>query len=372
MKLKYLSILVSVMVMVSSAGAVEVYNKNGNKLDLFGRLNGMRYISRDNVKNGDRSFIHYGFNGEAQLNEKITGFATFEQEVGLSQAESEYSKSNFTRLGFAGIKFADTGSIDYGRNYGVLYDIGAWTNIMSGFGGDTSITDNFMTGRANSVFTYRNTNFFGNIDGLNFALQYQGKNDNKEKKISRGLNEANGDGYGLSVTYKLGNGVSTGVAYTNSKRTLAQRISNHSTYNKNKIAEAYSLGLKYDANNLYLAALYSETRNMTPYGHSSPKTKQNFSDKTKNIELVAQYSLDFSMLRPSIGYLQSRIDSDCQGQRQTIKKYLDLGASYTFKKNKNMMTFVDYRINLLPKNNFTRDIHISTENILAMGMTYMF
>ncbi|VTP68990.1 Porin OmpN [Leclercia adecarboxylata] len=25
-------------------------------------------------------------------------------------------------------------------------------------------------------------------------------------------------------------------------------------------------GLKYDANNIYLAAMYSETRNMTPYG----------------------------------------------------------------------------------------------------------
>jgi predicted porin len=32
-----------------------------------------------------------------------------------------------------------------------------------------------MTGRANGVATYRNTDFFGLVEGLNFALQYQGK-----------------------------------------------------------------------------------------------------------------------------------------------------------------------------------------------------
>jgi outer membrane pore protein F len=38
-------------------------------------------------------------------------------------------------------------------------------------------TDNFMTGRTNGVATYRNSDFFGLVDGLSFALQYQGKND---------------------------------------------------------------------------------------------------------------------------------------------------------------------------------------------------
>lgn len=373
MKLQYLSVLVSAMVMAGSAGAAEVYNKDGNKLDLFGKLNGMRYMSSDDAKNGDRSSIRYGFKGEVQLNEEFTGFGTWEQEVGLNQAEGEGARSNFTRLGFAGIKFADAGSIDYGRNYGVLYDVGAWTDMMPEFGGDTTVTDNFMTGRANGVFTYRNTNFFGMVDGLNFALQYQGKNGAKgDGKGGRGLNEANGDGYGLSATYDFGNGVSAGAAYTSSNRTLAQRMSTFARHD-NKRAEAYSFGLKYDANNLYLAALYSETRNMTPYGDFSGKLaegqKYGFADKAHNLELLAQYALDFG-LRPSIGYLQSRIDGDDQGKSQDIKKYIEVGASYNF--NKNMLTFIDYRINLLSKNDFTRDTQISTDNILALGMTYMF
>ena len=36
-----------------------------------------------------------------------------------------------------GLKFGDYGSIDYGRNYGVAYDIGAWTDVLPEFGGDT-------------------------------------------------------------------------------------------------------------------------------------------------------------------------------------------------------------------------------------------
>jgi outer membrane protein N len=72
----------------------------------------------------------------------------------------------------------DYGSFDYGRNYGVLYDVEGWTDMLPEFGGDSyTKADNFMTGRANGVATYRNTDFYGLVQGLNFALQYQGKNE---------------------------------------------------------------------------------------------------------------------------------------------------------------------------------------------------
>ncbi|MFP1528236.1 porin [Escherichia coli] len=58
------------------------------------------------------------------------------------------------------------------------------------FGGDSSAqTDNFMTKRASGLATYRNTDFFRCIDGLNLTLQYQGKNENRDVK------KQNGDGF---------------------------------------------------------------------------------------------------------------------------------------------------------------------------------
>ena len=50
--------------------------------------------------------------------------------------------------------------------------------MLPEFGGDSyTYADNFMAGRANGVATYRNSDFFGLVEGLNFALQYQGKNE---------------------------------------------------------------------------------------------------------------------------------------------------------------------------------------------------
>ncbi|SUG49235.1 outer membrane phosphoporin protein E [Salmonella enterica subsp. arizonae] len=56
----------------------------------------------------------------------------------------------------------------------------AWTDMFPEFGGDSSAqTDNFMTKRASSLATYRNTDFFGIVDGLDLTLQYQGKNEGR-------------------------------------------------------------------------------------------------------------------------------------------------------------------------------------------------
>lgn len=54
----------------------------------------------------------------------------------------------------------------------------------------------------------------------------------------------------------------------------------------------------------------------------------------------------------------------------SLVKYVDVGATYYF--NKNMSTFVDYKINLLDKNDFTKTLGVSTDDIVAVGMTYQF
>ncbi|WP_252861264.1 porin, partial [Shigella sonnei] len=84
--------------------------------------------------------------------DQLTGFGQWEYEFKGNRAESQGSSKDKTRLAFAGLKFGDYGSIDYGRNYGVAYDIGAWTDVLPEFGGDTwTQTDVFMTGRTTGV-----------------------------------------------------------------------------------------------------------------------------------------------------------------------------------------------------------------------------
>ncbi len=362
--LKVLSLLVPALLVAGAANAAEIYNKDGNKLDLYGKIDGLHYFSDDKSVDGDQTYMRVGVKGETQINDQLTGYGQWEYNVQANNVEGT-DKQSWTRLAFAGLKFGDAGSFDYGRNYGVVYDVTSWTDVLPEFGGDTYGSDNFLQSRANGVATYRNSDFFGLVDGLNFALQYQGKNGSVSGEDmtnnGRGAQKQNGDGFGTSVTYDIWDGISAGFAYSHSKRTDDQ---NNLVLGRGDDAETYTGGLKYDANNIYLASQYTQTYNATRAGSLG------FANKAQNFEVVAQYQFDFG-LRPSVAYLQSKGKDLERGYGdQDILKYVDVGATYYF--NKNMSTYVDYKINLLDDNSFTRNAGISTDDVVALGLVYQF
>ncbi|HFD7354859.1 TPA: porin OmpC [Escherichia coli] len=395
MKRKVLAMLVPALLVAGAANAAEVYNKDGNKLDLYGKVAGLHYFSDDAGSDGDMSYARIGFKGETQIADQFTGYGQWEYNLQANGTEGDGDNSA-TRLAFAGLGFGQNGTFDYGRNYGVVYDIEAWTDMLPEFGGDTYAgADNFMNGRTNGVATYRNNGFFGQVDGLNFALQYQGNNEGSGDGFlfsqegsgsgdGRKLSKENGDGYGMSTSYNFDFGLSFGAAYSNSDRTDEQTkpdFHNTRAGDRNDItaggetAEAWTVGAKYDANNVYLAAMYAETRNMTGYGDANA-----IANKTQNFEVVAQYQFDFG-LRPSIAYLQSKGkdlggwahdgNGDPRYTNKDLVKYVEVGATYYF--NKNMSTYVDYKINLLDNDDdFYEANGIATDDIVAVGLVYQF
>ncbi|EPQ0970482.1 porin OmpC [Citrobacter farmeri] len=374
MKRKVLALVIPALLAAGAVHAAEVYNKDGNKLDLYGKVDGLHYFSDDANSDGDQTYVRLGFKGETQINDQLTGYGQWEYQVNANTTESDHGNS-FTRLAFAGLKFGDYGSFDYGRNYGVMYDVEGWTDMLPEFGGDSyTRSDNFMTGRANGVATWRNTDFFGLVNGLNVALQYQGANEdqitNEQEGTGNGgdrtVQNANGDGFGISSTYDFGMGISFGAAYTTSDRTNEQVNTGGRVAGGDK-ADAWTAGLKYDANNIYLATMYSETRNMTPYGDDG------VANKTQNVEVTAQYQFDFG-LRPAVSFLMSK-GKDLTGQgnddSKDLVKYADIGATYYF--NKNMSSYVDYKINLLDNDDsFYSRNNINTDDVVALGMVYQF
>ncbi|OJB82871.1 porin [Yersinia ruckeri] len=376
MKRNILAVVIPALLVAGAANAAEIYNKDGNKLDLYGKVDARHQFSDNAGQDGDETYVRFGFKGETQITDQLTGYGQWEYNVQANHAESQGDKGNKTRLGFAGLKFANYGSFDYGRNYGVIYDVNAWTDMLPVFGGDSlSASDNFMTGRSTGLATYRNTNFFGMVDGLNFALQYQGKNEDGRDTLttdpvtgditgSTNLKDQNGDGFGLSSTYDIGYGVTFGAAYSSSNRTNLQR--DFSTADGDK-AQVWNIGAKYDANNVYLAVMYAEALNTTPYGNES----DTIANKTQDIEITAQYQFDFG-LRPSLGYVQSKGKdlNSIYGNDQDLVKYVSVGSYYYF--NKNMSTYVDYKINLLDKNDFTVANGINTDDVVGVGMVYQF
>ncbi|MDX6040379.1 porin OmpC [Scandinavium lactucae] len=386
MKRKVLAILVPALLVAGAVNAAEIYNKDGNKLDLYGKVDARHQFSENGGSDGDATYVQVGFKGETQINNDLTGFGQWEYKMMANNTEDNGGNNAWTRLAYAGLKFGDFGAFDYGRNYGVVYDVEAWTDMLPVFGGDSySWTDNYMVGRANGLATYRNSDFFGLVDGLSFALQYQGANestnaneDQEGTNNGRDVRFENGDGFGLSTVYDFGMGFSAGAAYSSSDRSNDQEGSGAGNNRYSKFAggdeaQAWTVGGKYDANSVYLAMMYSETLNMTPYGDTG------IANKTQNFEAVAQYQFDFG-LRPSLAWVYSKgvdLGGNINGNGnidyvdQDLVNYIDIGANYYF--NKNFSTYVDYKINLLDGDDeFYGDNGISTDDVVGIGMIYQF
>ncbi|AOT43635.1 porin OmpC [Enterobacter ludwigii] len=388
MKRKVLAILVPALLMAGAAHAAEMYNKNGNKVDLYGKIDARHTFSDHPGDDGDETYVQIGFKGETQITNDVIGYGQWEYKTYANNTE-DAGDTSFNRLAYAGLKYGEYGSFDYGRNYGVVYDVEAWTDMLPVFGGDSyTWTDNFMVGRANGVATYRNADFFGLVEGLNFALQYQGANEGQDatedqegtKNGHDDVRFQNGDGFGMSTSYDFSgdlSGLTLGAAYSSSDRTNEQEakgIQDSARFAGGKTAEAWTVGAKYDANSVYLAMMYAQTRNMTPYGDTG------IADETQNFEAVAQYQFDFG-LRPSLAWVYSKGKDmtypgnagNPQGQHgdMDLVNYIDVGMTYNF--NKNFSTYVDYKINMLDNDeSFYEANGISTDDIVGVGMTYQF
>ncbi|HGY3715851.1 TPA: porin [Citrobacter gillenii] len=140
---------------------------------MYGKVNAVH--SWTDGTDADGTCVRLGFGGEKQINDQLTGYGHFESQ--FDAAGSEGSQDGIkTRLAFAGLDYGHDVSFDYGRNYGVAYDVGFYTDVLSEFGGDScEDTDCFLTTRTSGAATLRTKNLFGAVDGVNLAAQYQGQ-----------------------------------------------------------------------------------------------------------------------------------------------------------------------------------------------------
>ena len=109
-----ISAVAASVLMAMSAQAAEIYNKDGNKVDFYGKMVGERIWSNtddNNSENEDTSYARFGVKGETQITSELTGFGQFEYNLDASKPEGENQEK--TRLTFAGLKYNELGSFDY-------------------------------------------------------------------------------------------------------------------------------------------------------------------------------------------------------------------------------------------------------------------
>ncbi len=94
MKVKVLSLLVPALLVAGAANAAEIYNKDGNKLDLYGKIDGLHYFSDDKSVDGDQTYMRVGVKGETQINDQLTGYGQWEYNVQANNTESSREGAN--------------------------------------------------------------------------------------------------------------------------------------------------------------------------------------------------------------------------------------------------------------------------------------
>ncbi|MDF7671091.1 porin [Orbaceae bacterium ESL0721] len=394
MKRTLLAVAIPALLVAGAANAsIEVWNKDGNKLEVNGRVKAMNHITdRNQVGEGDRSNGRIGFTGNTQIAEGFTGYGRFEYETFTGD-----NADNETRYAFAGLNFGDFGSIDYGRNDGVLKAITAYTDVLPEFGGDAANNDwNVLSARTKAVLTYRNNNFFGLTDDVSFALQYADDGDNSlsgdhsfdttNQSFNIGKSR---EAFGATVQWNIfDTGLTAGAGYAQSTGKKSKNIVlEESTSGKPGKISTWAAGLKYDNYNLYLAANYFQSKLKDGLYFDVEEGKiDSISDlKIKGIELVAQYGIDLEVGRiiPSLAYVQHKVkDEDPEASGSSyLTKYVSLGATYEF--NKNISAIVEYKFNLLDKdddgayNNTAKNVRESntkagTKDVLGIGLIYQF
>ncbi|MBI0104012.1 porin [Gilliamella sp. W8145] len=399
MKRNLLAIAIPALLVAAGANAsIEVWNKDGNKVDFYGRVKAANHITdRGQDGEGDDTSARLGMSGQTQITDGITGYGRWEYE-----AKAGKNSNNEVRYAFAGLNFGDAGSFDYGRNDGVLKAITAYTDVLPEFGGEAANnTWNVLSARTKAVATYRNNNFFGLTDDLSFALQYADNGDNSytvDGKRSSPLFDEDGDlsgykgdsreAYGANVQWNIfdtGLTVGAGYAQTAGKSKYVEG-------GEVKKAKTWTTGIKYDNYNLYLAATYFQTKFNT-WNEKGIDGERYDNPKIKGVELVAQYGIDLPVgrLTPSLAYVQhkfSNISSDDywyddeHKEGRNLAKYVSLGATYDL--NKNFSAIVEYKFNLLKKQDIGAELNTShesngrhpfkpgTKDVLGVGLIYQF
>lgn len=89
MKRSVLALAVALGAITSFANAAEIYNKDGNKLDLYGRVSAKHVFSKDKSEDGDKTYVRLGFKGETQINDQLTGYGQWEYNVQANHDEAQ-------------------------------------------------------------------------------------------------------------------------------------------------------------------------------------------------------------------------------------------------------------------------------------------
>ncbi len=308
MKKTLLALAVPALLAASAANAATVYEKDGQKFDVYGRAQVNLYNDVASGVNGSSAEDHSTFDGSARLGVKgSTAINDSWKALGRAEwkvtGEGSENGTFDARHIYAGFDGGQVGTFLFGRTDTAYYDVLAVTDVFNEWGSaanstwgyrDTAAAGADFTGRQDGQAIYRNT--FGGFTGSVTYVSARKANDLDY-------------GYTASLSYAFDFGATVGVG--------SQKFNSEDGLKDQKdwaVSASYGVVGK----DLYLAAMYNE---------SKPETA-GIEQSIKGYELAAVYSLanNWGFLG-GYNYAKNH-DTDVE----LTNEYL-LGAQYNFTSN---------------------------------------
>lgn len=363
MKKTLLAIAIPALFAASAANAATVYEKDGQKLDVYGRVQTNVYDK--NSAGEDKSSLvgtgRLGLKGSYAINDAWTGIAKAEWKVAAENSDSTSKATTFktpklddngdpvkdssgdvvfedvtvkdtnnlfkARHIYLGFDGGDKGTIIVGQTDTAYYDVVGLTDYMNEWGSE----GNAYTGRQEGQIIYR-----GAWNGFSASASYQfadstpdwaiGGDDAVVSVIKAGKKDygyAGTVGYAFPANFAIVAGVSKD-AFTSTT---------DASWDKNDWALGTSYGVDGE-DGLYAAALYNESKIEGPAAEA----------KAKGTELVAKYRLP-SAVTFLAGYNKLKWDavSGNAGTDQDITDAFLLGTGYEF--TSKFIGWAEYKFN---------------------------
>ncbi|MFQ1860130.1 porin [Aeromonas veronii] len=347
----------------SAANAATVYDKDGTKFDVTGRVHAayqgkantdelaananddLYYKRLDTTEKGEvYTYARFGMQGKVALNNTWSAVAQGEWQVNGEESEEDQFKSRHILAGFDGSQYGKFlfGQTDTASKWGVQDR----ADIFEELGNNASLNDGRQEGQviyrgewdgifANASYITKNSSYksgerFGIESGANTA---QDKND-------KGLKS----GYSLGAGYNMPNGFGFGVSTESKEFERGTRVKDFdgvniataSTFMNNlESKDDWAIGASYAYDAFYVGALYNQSK-LKGYDNGEEV-------KAKGYEIAGSYTIDAWKLLAGYNFLESKA-SDNFGSSNDVEMFnrVILGVEYAF--TSNIKSYANYAI----------------------------
>ena len=332
-----IALAVSAAALATGANAAELYNQDGNSVEMGGRAEAR--LSLKDGKAEDKTRVRLNFLGKVEIQDGLYGVGFYEGEFTTAEnggsTDNEDSTDITNRYTYAGLG-GTFGEVTYGKNDGALGVITDFTDIMA-YHGNSAADKIAVADRSDNMLSYKGQ--FQDL-GLKASYRFADREETKGEFTDNGK-----DGYSLSAIYAIGEtGVKLGAGYADQDQS-----------------NEYMLSGSYAISDLYFAGVFTDGEKAAVFKDSVDYT---------GYELAAAYTLGQTVFTTTY--------NNAETNDETSADNIAIDATYYFKPN--FRGYVSYNFNLISEGDKIGSTALlsssatsaDAEDELALGLRYDF